>query len=197
MNFINCLISKYPWIDYVIYPGILFLLTIIYLIFKEYKVNSLLFIMLSILSIIFGDHGNLTGAIFLCFAVYIIKQKEIIIGIIIVIIITILIKFVLIKYTLAQMMNYIIVFAAIILIYFDLIHPKRKINTCVLKIDEVDNQIMELLIGGLKNKEIADRVYLSQNAVTKRIGNLRKKYNCYNNEQLIYKLFEKRFFRLK
>lgn len=197
VNFINCIIYKYSWINYIIYPGILFLIFVFYLVFKDYKVNSILFFVCSILSIIFGNCGNLTGAIFLCFAFYIIKKKKIINIVICMIILTILIKFIIEKYTLAQMMNYIIIFIAIILIYFDLIHPKKIINTCVIKIDEIDSQIIEFLIKGLKNKEISDKVYLSSNAVTKRIEKLRKKYNCYNNEQLIYQLFEKRFFRLK
>lgn len=183
--------------DAIIFYVLPFILAfILYGIFKEYKIDFLLFVAATPLSIFIGTWGNLTGAIFLCFSFYTIRDKTVILIILICAIISIFIKMLFDPDgTIPRTFNYIIGYAYIILIYFILIHPK-KINLSRLNEDEININIINLLISGDRIKEIADKVYLSHNAVTKRIEKMRVKYNCRNNEQLVLYFVEKGNLRL-
>ena len=82
-----------------------------------------------------------------------------------------------------------------ILIYYNLFHPKKPSMAYHPRLDDENIEILEHLAAGLTNKEIADRVFLSQNAVTKRLKTMRDNFNVKSNCQLIYDLSIKGFFR--
>lgn len=196
-NLVDCIIKKSNYLDYIIYILPFIIIITLYLFIKSMKMDAYLFLVASIFSIIFGDWGNLTGAIFLCFSIFCFKNNKAIIIILACTIITIVIKFIANNSTLSQSINYILGYTYIILIYYILIHPKKgKESYSISYLDEIDFKIIKLLISGLKTKDIADRVFLTTNAIIKRLEKLRKKIGAYNNEQLVYKLIEKGIFRL-
>jgi hypothetical protein len=165
---------------------------ILYSFFRTFMIDALLFIIASALTIFVGTWGNLTGAIFLCFAFYCCKDETIIIITIFCTLIAIISKMLIDEnVTIIRTVLYILGYAYIILHYYILIHPKKKINLTRLNEDDINIMIIDFLMSGDRLKEIADKINLSQNAVTKRIEKMRDKYNAGNNIQLIISLIRK------
>lgn len=179
---------NYDWFIYVI-P--FFIMLIIYLcIKKSYRIDPVSFILCAVLCIIFGDWGNLSGSTFLIFSLYCTKYKtKILLILFAIIIMAIVTKFVFFmkEATILDTVMYCIGFEFIISIYYNTIHPKQKFT---IEEDMTNARILGYMIQGLKNKEIADTIGLTYNAVAKRIESMRAKYRCGNNEQLIFKLME-------
>lgn len=160
---------------------------------KKYKYNAYLFAVMSVFSIVFTSQpGILTGAVFLVFSLYIFQTKKtniIIAGCAAVAIATKIFT----GFSTIQVLNLIIGYAYCVGIYYILIHPKP--DKVPSKIDDVSWRIIEMRINGLEIKEIADKIYLSTDAVNKRIKRMRHKFNCKNREQLIYKLSKLGYFK--
>jgi len=196
-NLITCITKQFSIDKYIFYVIPFFIMAGIYILFKNYKIDALLFITASPLSIFIGTWGNLTGAIFLCFAFYCLEDKKIIIISLFFTLLCIFLKMLFDSNgTIPRTFNYIIGYGYILIMYFILIHPKKYGKLPTLNEDEINIKIIEMLISGSRIKEIADKVYLSQNAVTKRIEKMRMKYSCGNNEQMIYFLVKNGKIRL-
>ncbi len=194
INLINCITLKYPLWRYLVYvlPFISFAILQAILNFRvNLKINAIIFLILSVLSVAFGDRGNLTGATFLFFAIYSWGNIRFTYVTLILSLFTMVSTFVYKDYTIPQSVNYIAGYSYFIAIYFIMIHPKRpKLNN---GFDEITNQIIEFLMAGYSNREISKRLYLSIDAVNKRLQRAREKIDVKTNEQMIYKLIKKRY----
>ena len=126
-NLISCFTNNMNIEKYIFYVIPFIVFTVIYSIFRNYKIDALLLIAAIPLSIFIGTWGNLTGAIFICFAFYCFNEdKKIIIITLICTLISIFLKMLLDKDgTISRAFNYIIGYSYIILIYYILIHPKK------------------------------------------------------------------------
>ena len=69
-------------------------------------------------------------------------------------------------------------------VYFVLIHPKSESKPVLSKVDEDTIKIVGYIRDGKKVKEIAELVYLSNDAVYSRLSRARKLYECENTAQL-------------
>lgn len=194
INLINCITMQRPLWRYFVYvlPFLSFSVLQAVLNFKvNMKVNAIIFLILSIMSVAFGDRGNLTGATFLFFSIYSWGDKRYTYVTLILSLFTMVITFVIKEYTIPQSINYIAGYSYFIAIYYVLIHPKKpKINN---GFDEITNEIIEFLMMGFSNKVISERLYLSVDAVNKRLQRAREKIDVKTNEQMIYKLIKKRY----
>lgn len=56
-----------------------------------------------------------------------------------------------------------------------------------MKLDSTDEYMLKLLSEGKTYKEIAGKVFKSQEAVRDRLHKLRKRYSCKNSVQLVAK----------
>lgn len=175
------------WFGIFVLPFIIVLFICIFQ--KSFKLDAILFFAITQLCILAGEWGNLSAALFLCFSIYCIEYKEAIYMIIAFTLLTIVLKFVFLRQnsTIIEMALYCIGMAYALIIYYVLIHPKQKFH---LEEDMINTRILGYLIQGLKNKEIAAILNLSYNAVAKRIDNMRDKYRCGNNEQMIFQLIK-------
>lgn len=190
-NLFTGIIQRMTYFYYIIYVFPFLSVLLFCIIFNSNIVNISIYACASSFSILFGEWGNLSGAIFLCFLCYSIKENKIIGMTFIFTLITIIIKMIMdVNGTIIRTVLYIIGYTYIILIYFILIHPK-KFNLSRLNEDEININILNLLMSGDRIKEIGDKICLSSNAITKRIDKMRTKYNCRNNEQLILYVIEK------
>ena len=195
LNIYTGIIEKMDFIYYVYYVLPFIISLIIYSFFRNYIIDALLFIIASSLSIFISSWGSLTSPIFLCFAFYCLDDKKIIVITCFCTLITIISKMIMDENgTIIRTIMYIIGYSYIILIYYILIHPKKSYNILIDE-DKINLEIISFLIQGNRIKEIANKVYLSENAITKRIEKMRVKYNCRNNEQLVYSFTEKGYIR--
>ena len=195
LNIYTGIIEKMDFIYYVYYVLPFIISLIIYNFFRNYIIDALLFIIASSLSIFISSWGSLTSPIFLCFAFYCLDDKKIIVITCFCTLIAIISKMIIDENgTIIRTILYIIGYSYIILIYYILIHPKKSYNI-IIDEDKINLEIIDFLIQGNRIKEIAIKVYLSENAIKKRIEKMRLKYNCGNNEQLVYNFTEKGYIR--
>jgi len=184
-NFFNGFLQEMGILYYVYYVLPFFIVLVAYFLCRKYYIDSYLLLLASVFSILAGEWGNLSGAVFLCFFFYSIRDNTAIIITLICTLVAIVAKMCMdVNGTITRTISYIIGYTYILTMYFLLIHPKKN-NVNRLNEDEINLTIIDLLISGYRTKEIADKVFLSQNAVTKRITKMREKYSCKNNEQLV------------
>ena len=189
INLINCITMQRPLWQYFVYvfPFISFALIQAILNFKvNRKINAIIFLILSVLSVAFGDRGNLTGATFLFFAIYAWGNDRFTYVTLILSLFTMVSTFVYKGYTIPQSVNYIAGYTYFIAIYFIMMHPKKARITAELEEETVE--IIQNLVMGLKPKQIADKLNMSTEAVNKQIQRARDKMEVGNNEQMIYLL---------
>lgn len=194
-NIINSIQKTYDIERYIFYI-LPFAITLpICIFFKSYKIDAYLFLIASIMSILIGNWGNLSGAVFLCFSLYCFENKRLTMIVICLTIISVGLKFIFLRKDslITESILYLIGYSYIFIIYYILIHPKNYFN---IDEDSINKKIIQFLIEGNKNKEIANKINLSQNAITKRIEKMRSKYNCGNNEQLIFYFIKNEKIRL-
>ena len=170
---------------------------IVYAIFKRHKfvTNSILYFFCSILCILFAPWDSPTGVFLLCLAIYTWNNKVIMWQFFIFTILTIGIKTIFTPEPTTRIINYILVYAWFIALYFIKFHP--GVTMAHNSLEDTNQKIMKLLVSGYHTKEIADKICISQNAVSKRIGQIRVKFDCKSNEQMIYYMIEKGIIRLK
>jgi DNA-binding CsgD family transcriptional regulator len=170
---------------------------IIYKLFTRYKfiTNSILYFFCSILCILFAPWDNITGALLLCLAIYTWNDKIIMWEFLIMTALTIAIKTIFLPEPTTRVLNYILVYAWFICLYFIKIHPRAILKHNDL--DEANEGIVKALIQGYSRKEISNKVCISENAVSKRIQAMREKFSCGNDAQMVYYMIEKGFLRLK
>ena len=179
----------------IIYTLPFLVLMILCFIFRnKYKFNAFLYAGMSVLALLTtSESGNLTGIIFLLFSLFVFQSLRTNIIILIITSIAILSK-IFMGYTAMEIIGTFLGYAYCILIYYILIHPKQpKITNSM---DDVDRQILELKISGHSTKEIADKIYLSSDAINKRMKRACEKYECGNTEQLVFTLIEKGYISL-
>ena len=192
-NLISCITFNDPLWKILIYTLPLIGISVsIYILKKRitYKFTAWLFLGFSLLSVVMGDHGNMTGAIFICFAFYLFQNDRIVIVAAISTALTILGKSVITPFTIPQTINFIGGYFYIIAIYWVLIHPKplKKISD---EIDYETAEVIKMVISGLTYKEIADRLTISTSAVSKKLERCRSRFNAKSNEHLVALLVKK------
>lgn len=191
LNIIKGMIDKWYWDRFIIYTVPFLIVIIIYFIRKNtLKLDPYIFFACALLCILAGNWGNLSATSFLIFAFYAIsKIKKMIFIFLGFLILTIILKFVFLirDGTIIDTVVYLIGFEFILFIYFNMIHPKKENIIILLNEDEINKTIIRLLTKGYRNKEIANIVNLSTNAITKRIENMRIKYRCKTNEEMIFR----------
>lgn len=192
-NLITGITESRPFYQWFIYVGMFLAAACLIFIFEKYitpKIMALFFILLSVLSIILGDNGNLTGATFLIFSIYIFESKKVSLIALALTFVVILIKSVWSGFTVPQTMNYLLGYGYILSIYFLLIHPKplRSISS---EIDYETAEVIKMVISGLSYKEIADRLTISTSAVSKKLERCRARFNAKSNEHLVALLVSK------
>lgn len=198
LNFIKGIIKNWPLERY-IYFVIPFLITIIIYFFikKTYKIDPYIFFACVLLCVLIGNWSDLSGTSFLIFTLFAMANDKIMIYIFFTfLIITISLKFIFLSEnnSILDVIMYLIGFEFILAIYFNMIHPKTKID---INEDEINKKILKLLIQGNVIKQIAYKINLSGNAVAKRLENMRSKYNCKNNVQLISHFYKEGKIRFK
>lgn len=197
LNIYTGIIQKMNIFYYLTYVLPFIISLFIYGFFRNFLIDALLFITAVPLSIFVGTWGNLTGIIFLCFAFYCLEDNKIMIICGFCTLITIISKMLIDENgTIIRTILYIAGYTYFFIIYYILIHPKKYNKLSTLNEDYVNVQILGMLITGHRSKEIADKINLSENAVIKRIKNMRIKYGCSNNEEMIYSLVKKGKIRL-
>lgn len=73
--------------------------------------------------------------------------------------------------------------------YFEYTLSLRR-RLCMLELSERQACIVELLLSGGSNKDIAHAVHLSEQAIKYHIGNMLNKFNCKNRQELKTKIKE-------
>lgn len=137
-----------------------------------------------------GEEGNLTPAIFIIFALYIhISDTRLVLTLAGVLIVTVA-KFAFAEYTVAQFFTYNSGYIFALGFYWYYIHPRGSGMFALDphnagSVDDVTLKVLHLMAEGKRVKEIADRVFLSREAVTKRLSRLRDEMGMSTNEQLI------------
>lgn len=189
LNMIKAIVNRWHYMDWLIYVVSFFIVVVIYMFIDSFKLDAWIIFVCAVMCIVFGDWGNLSGASFLIFSIYMMRFKEKLYILFGIIIIATVVKFLffLPENGLINTVMYLIGFEFIVVFYFNNIHPGVKVN---IDEDEINIQIIELLMEGNRVKEVAERLSLTDNAICKRIEKMRAKYECGNNIQLVCKFMK-------
>lgn len=210
INFISCFLfgtnnlityiitDNHNIIDFVMYVSIFYVLLLpIYLLGKNkirIKINAMIFVITGSFAMFFGDVGNTTGIIYLCFAYYIFSNIYKNVILILIVLASILFKYIFLGFLFTQGLNLMLSYFHIAAIFYVLIYSKKPKIVTTDRIDETTKEILELLVMGYKRKQIADTLNMSESAITQRILRTTKKFNCINSEELIKKLSDLGYF---
>lgn len=191
-NLLDQIIKSQSFIERAVFTLPLFIFIILCWIFrKKYKFNAYLFYVVSILAVLTtNEAANLTGLVFLIFALFIFQNNRMIYIMLISTPIAIALK-TFYDFSHIQIITLVFGYIYCLLIYFILIHPKKP--NIYTGLDEITREIIEYKMAGWSTKAVADKVCLSTDAVQKRISRACDKYDAGNLAQLVYKLMKKGF----
>lgn len=201
-NAIDCYGDGSPFLDYVWSAFPYAILSVIALICK--KKNAFIFIWLlclltSHLMFWFKSSNEYSGMAFLLFAVYIIRKPVIRIAIISIQYISIILLNTILDNDLNSLLTMLFIYSFAFAIYFILEKQEadKKPELIAAELDDDEKEILSLLVQGKHNKEIAYEMSLSVSAISHKIDRVRKKLGVLNNEQMVYNLTRKGYFRQK
>lgn len=156
---------------------------------KELVAN--LFMILAWAGAWLGEEGNLTPAIFIMFALYVDVSDWRLTATLAGVIIVTVAKFVFAEYTVAQFFTYNSGYVFALGFYWYYIHPGGPGGFAPIEghpIDEINLRILHFMAEGKTRREIADRVFLSYDAVNKRMERLREAMEFETVEVMMYRL---------
>jgi DNA-binding NarL/FixJ family response regulator len=165
---------------------------------RKYKLNAYLYAFISIISLISTrEEGNLTGVVFIIFTLYIVKSKwlSILISALTIVIIGTKVFY---GFSGNQMIVLILGYVYSIGIYYILIHPKSDNRNKVIcpNLDSQTVEILQKLYSGINIKQISYDIFLSEDAVSKRIQRARVAMGAKSREHLLAICREKGFIGL-
>ncbi len=173
----------------------LILIALCYIFRNKYKFNAYLYFGMSMLGLMTtGEAGTLAGIFFLICSLYISQSFKTNVIIIILTSIGVASK-IFFGFTAMEIAGTYLGYVYCLLIYYILIHPKKPTVVPAHDLDQDNRKIVEYLVAGYNNKEIAYRVALTENAVTKRLKAMRDHFEVRTNSQLAYELSLKGFFK--
>lgn len=183
----NTIISIVDDIFYIVYlfPFIISIILLFVIRKKPEILNSYILFFFAVIQSFLGERGNFGGVIFLIFSIKLYgsrNQNIIRIGIIIIII---GLKSVFLNMSVLAVINLIFLYSGSLVLYHILFYDKKKFN---IEIDDQTEQIIFWLVRGYEIKEIAEKIYMSSAAVSKRIQRLKEKCGCKTVYELIYLL---------
>lgn len=192
-NIVSCLSFRDPFWIFFSYTAPFILASIFIYLMKNRitpKITAWIFLCISLYATFNGGngdltegYGNLTGAIFLCFALYLFKNRKIAIISGITTSLVILGKAVISLWTVPQTINFISGYIYILIIYW-ILHSSPKIKVEMSSDDYETADIVMMMINGLSYKEIADRMDVSASAISKRLERARGRIGAKSNEHL-------------
>ena len=183
-NALDCYVNSRGAERYLLYVAPFFILGLLVLFWKNYKVNAVLYAAAGVIIALTGGNGNFSGAIFLIFSIYIFNTFKTMLALLVLTAISIVSRCVFLDYTIPDTINLFIAYAFSFGVYFVLIHPKSESKPVLSKVDEDTIKIVGYIRDGKKVKEIAELVYLSTDAIYSRLSRARKLYECENTAQL-------------
>lgn len=183
----DCAISgAAPW-EYVLHTApFLFGAAILYALKKKIgpKITAIMYLALGALSILFSEHDSLTGAIFMCYAFCVLEKRWVAITAALASALALLYKATSTPFTPPQTIVYIAGFAHIVAVFWWLV-LRRPVAVALSPGDYETAEIIRMRINGLTYKEIADRMCLSDSAISKRLERARRKVGAHSNEHLV------------
>lgn len=199
-NLIAVVLNNGSLFDYIMYVGIFIPIITVLLLIKnpKNKIVSIILLALSCIGVWFGGDTNLVSATLFCFAIYISMDKKTIFIYSGCLLISIILKFTFMGLNIPQLFVILSGSSFIIILYQHYIHPKEVKNNIIFcpKLDSQDLQIAQLLLEGDHIRDIADKVYLTQDAVSKRIGRAKVKMDAKSTLHLVGICQEKGYIKL-
>jgi len=204
-NTVNGFLRNESLFYYIMYVGIFIPIIIILLLFPKSPkdtIISIILLSLSCIGIWFGGDTNLVSATLFCFAIYIgIKNKRTIYIYSGFLIVSILLKFSFLGLNIPQFFVIMAGSSFIIVLYQHYIHPRQKSDNKIMvicpELDSITVEILQKLYLGCSVKEISDMIYLTNDAVSKRIGRARITMNARNTNHLLAICQDKGYISLK
>ena len=193
INFINFVIENKATIEIATHQAPFIIIGALLILYRK-KISrhftGIIFALLGIMTTLLGLEDNTGGMVFYIFAFYIFLTKtKYIIFTLALTFLAILIKSTILGFSIAESYNLIGFYIWAIIIYFDLIHPKpkpdNKITVICQELDSITVDILQKLYLGFSAKEVSTMVYLTQDAVSKRIGRAKKTMNAKNTYHLL------------
>jgi DNA-binding CsgD family transcriptional regulator len=185
-NIVGCIIGDPTWFQYIFNVALLVVISCAFYFLRKiitFKVLAYLYVAFSVLSILLGEHDSLTGAIFVCFAIYVFDNNRIRSISILLVALATLLKAVFASFSIPQTMHFIAGNAFIITIFWLLIMKPSK--PVVTNPDDYETaEIVKYMIDGLSYKEISERLICSESAISKKLERARKKAGVKSNIHL-------------
>jgi hypothetical protein len=183
-NLLDCIQQKTGAADYLLFVAPFLLCSVALYFVKGYKVNAALYAIAGIVIILTGSKGNLSGATLVIFSIYIFNtftSNMILLGLCMA---AIAFRYIFMDWTASDALAIFVGHAFIFSIYFLLIHPKQPQKSVISRVDDVTIGIVQYLHDGMRIKDIAEKVYLSTDAVYHRLRRARQRYGCDSNIKL-------------
>lgn len=185
-NALDCYVNSRGANRYFLYVAPFFILSLVILLWKNYKVNAVLYAAAGIIIALTGGNGNFSGAIFLIFSIYIFNTFKTMSILLILTALSIVSRCVFLDYTIPDTINLFIAYAFSFGIYFILIHPKPEPPVSLIDDDAIE--ILEHIKRGKKSKEIADILNLTYDQVRYKMKKAKEIYGCSTEMELYGKL---------
>ena len=164
--------SIFEWCRDVFFIYILGIITVICILKNIHKWNALIYAILGIGTIFGNDIGNYSGAVFIVFSVYILKNQILNIILVSIVIISVVAKNMLFGFAITNAVNQLIIYGFVFLIYFFTIRADmRKLDNPILTFPNVyllpnEKKLIRLLYLGHTRQEIYSIMNKSKNTVT-------------------------------
>jgi DNA-binding CsgD family transcriptional regulator len=154
------------------------------------KINTHLMLFLGLIVTLVGNAGNFSGAIFIVYAIHLDPGRNKTIAKLGLLAIAITCKSLIMDIHTIQIVSLLFI-NMLCYGYYYVLFTEKKIIT-ITEIEDQTEQIMQYVIDGKRNKEIAAMTFMSEAAVQKRIKRLMIKENCETLPQLVFKLYGNR-----
>ena len=196
---VSIFVEGMPWWKYLSVPLPLIAISTAIFIFKKKitrKIISFIFLGCSLLSIIFGEHDNLSGVLFLFLAYSTYITPRFIVTSASVSFLTILATAIIKEWPMPSTIIFIIGYCGMLAITWAIYYPKERTVECD-SLDYVTIGAIKMVIAGINRKEIADRLDITESGITKKLKSARDKMKARSNEELVLILAEKGHIGLK
>lgn len=151
-----------------------------------FKWHAVLYGIIGIWVILSNEPSNFSAVVFILFSFHIFNNKVSNVVLFCGVVIAVFIRNVLVDSEPGFLVAHYLVFGYVFVIYF-LLFQKNTISFSK-EIDDITRQLITLKTKGYTTKEIADRMCLSTDAISKRLKRLCVKFGCKNNDVLLYTL---------
>lgn len=191
-NGINIVLNQKPLTDFIkdVAVFLIFILILVVLEqkFSDKKIHSILFLVSGIMGQLLTTQGNFAPVVFFCMAIYCFNHKRFTVIALILALLSLFVKSIINHFGTNDIINLLMIEALMFFYYYKLWHPKEIQIKFIKGFSEDDMEILQGVINGKHNKQIADEMNIPYSTLVNKRKKLRDKFGFGSDGEMIYKL---------